>query len=61
MRQSSTSDAFGNAAPDQRIRRGWDGRTSVKGVYAAGEVISPSQLIVAAAQGSMAAAGVNTD
>jgi len=37
------------------------GRTSVKGVYAAGEVIVPSQLIVAAAQGSMAAAGVNMD
>jgi thioredoxin reductase len=37
------------------------GRTSVKGVYAAGEVIGPSQLIVAAAQGSMAAAGVNFD
>lgn len=37
------------------------GRTSVKGVYAAGEVMMASQLIVAAAQGSMAAAGVNTD
>ncbi len=37
------------------------GRTTVKGVYAAGEVIVPSQLIMAAAQGSMAAAGVNMD
>jgi thioredoxin reductase len=38
------------------------GRTMVKGVYAAGEVIGvPSSLIMAAAQGSMAAAGVNTD
>jgi thioredoxin reductase len=37
------------------------GRTSVKGVYAAGEVTLPSQLIVSAAQGSAAAAGVNTD
>jgi NADPH-dependent glutamate synthase beta subunit-like oxidoreductase len=37
------------------------GRTSAKGVYAAGEVIVPSQLIVAAAQGSIAAAGVNMD
>jgi thioredoxin reductase len=38
------------------------GRTSVKGVYAAGEVLGgTSQLIVAAAQGSMAGAGVNTD
>ncbi len=38
------------------------GRTSVKGVYAAGEVSGmTSQLIMAAAQGSMAAAGVNAD
>ena len=37
------------------------GRTSVKGVYAAGEVTALSQLIVSAAQGSMAAAGVNFD
>lgn len=38
------------------------GRTSVKGVYAAGEALgNPSQLIVAASQGSMAAAGVNSD
>lgn len=38
------------------------GRTSVKGVYAAGEGIgNPSQLIIAAAQGSMAAGGVNAD
>lgn len=37
------------------------GRTTVKGVYAGGEVVTPSQLIVAAAQGSMAAVGVNTD
>lgn len=38
------------------------GRTTVKGVYAAGEVIGvPSGLIMAAAQGSMAATGVNMD
>jgi thioredoxin reductase len=37
------------------------GRTSVKGVYAAGEVMALSQIIIAAAQGSMAAAGVNMD
>jgi len=39
------------------------GRTSVKGVYAAGDsaVIAPSQLIIAAAGGSRAAIGVNTD
>lgn len=37
------------------------GRTSVKGVYAAGEVISISQLLIAAAQGSIAAVGVNMD
>jgi thioredoxin reductase len=37
------------------------GRTSVKGVYVAGEVIAISQLIIAAAQGSMAAVGVNMD
>lgn len=37
------------------------GRTTVKGVYAAGEAIIPSQLIAAAAQGSTAAVGVNMD
>ncbi|GLV60597.1 hypothetical protein KDH_74160 [Dictyobacter sp. S3.2.2.5] len=37
------------------------GRTSVKGVYAAGEVVAPSQLIVSAGQGSAAAAGVIWD
>ncbi len=39
------------------------GRTTVKGVYAAGDAanVAPSQLILASAQGSMAAAGVNTD
>jgi thioredoxin reductase len=39
------------------------GRTSVPGVYAAGDtsIDSPSQLIIAAAAGSRAAAGVNTD
>ena len=38
------------------------GRTSVKGVYAAGDIVGmPFQLIMAAMQGSIAAAGVNTD
>jgi thioredoxin reductase len=39
------------------------GRTSVSGVYAAGDVsvISPSQLVIAAGEGSKAAIGVNTD
>lgn len=39
------------------------GRTTVPGVYAAGEATGggPSQLIIAAAEGSRAAAGVNTD
>lgn len=37
------------------------GRTTVKWVYAAGEVTVPSQVIIAAAQGSMAAMGVSTD
>ena len=39
------------------------GRTSVPGVYAASDasIDSPSQLIIAAAAGSRAAAGVNTD
>ncbi len=39
------------------------GRSSVKGVYAAGDtsVISPSQVIIAAAEGSRAAIGVNMD
>ena len=37
------------------------GRTSVKGIYAAGEVTFLSQLIISAAEGSMAAAGVNFD
>ncbi len=39
------------------------GRTRVPGVYAAGDasVVVPAQLIIAAAEGSRAAAGVNTD
>lgn len=39
------------------------GRTSVRGVYAAGDasIIAPSQVIVAAGEGSKAAIGVNTD
>ena len=39
------------------------GRTTVPGVYAAGDasVVVPAQLIIAAAEGSRAAAGVNTD
>ena len=39
------------------------GRTTVPGVYAAGDasVVMPAQLIIAAASGSRAAAGVNTD
>ncbi|WP_159882074.1 NAD(P)/FAD-dependent oxidoreductase [Paenibacillus puerhi] len=39
------------------------GRTSVAGVYAAGDTcaIAPSQLIVAAAEGSRAAIGINSD
>lgn len=39
------------------------GRTTVEGVYAAGEASNngPSQLIIAAAHGSRAAAGVNSD
>jgi thioredoxin reductase len=39
------------------------GRTNIQGVYAAGDasVINPAQLIIAAADGVRAAAGVNTD
>ncbi|MFC4101881.1 NAD(P)/FAD-dependent oxidoreductase [Paenibacillus xanthanilyticus] len=39
------------------------GRTSARGVYAAGDssVVSPSQLVIAAAEGSRAAMGVNAD
>ena len=39
------------------------GRTNIQGVYAAGDAsaIAPSQLIYAAAEGSRAAVGVNTD
>jgi thioredoxin reductase len=39
------------------------GRTNIAGVFAAGDtsVIAPSQLIIAAAEGSRAAIGVNTD
>lgn len=39
------------------------GRTTVPGVYAAGDasVVVPAQLIIAAAEGSRAAAGVNSD
>jgi thioredoxin reductase len=37
-------------------------RTTVPGVYAAGDAsVVPAQLIIAAAEGSRAAAGVNTD
>lgn len=39
------------------------GRTNIAGVYAAGDtaIIAPSQLIIAAAEGSRAAIGVNSD
>ena len=39
------------------------GRTSIKGIYAAGDasVITPAQIIIAASEGVRAAAGVNTD
>ena len=39
------------------------GRTNIQGIYAAGDasVITPAQLIIAAAEGVRAAAGVNTD
>jgi len=39
------------------------GRTNIQGVYAAGDasVITPAKLIIAAAEGVRAAAGVNTD
>ena len=39
------------------------GRTNIQGVYAAGDasVITPAQLIIAAAEGVRSAAGVNTD
>ena len=39
------------------------GRTNIQGVYAAGDasVIAPAQIIIAAAEGVRAAAGVNTD
>ena len=50
-------NAFGGAVADNF------GRTTVPGVYAAGDasVVMPSQVILAAASGSIAAAGVNTD
>lgn len=51
-------NAIGGIATDDM------GRTNVKGVYAAGDtstLLMGSQLIVAAASGSKAAAGVNTD
>ncbi|MGO4346639.1 NAD(P)/FAD-dependent oxidoreductase [Paenibacillus sp. MCAF9] len=39
------------------------GRTSIRGIYAAGDssIIVPAQLVVAAGEGSKAAIGVNTD
>ena len=39
------------------------GRTNIQGVYAAGDasVIAPAQLVIAAAEGVRAAAGINTD
>ena len=40
-----------------------NGRTSIRGVYAAGDasIIAPAQLIIAAADGLRAAVGVNRD
>jgi thioredoxin reductase len=39
------------------------GRTNIEGIYAAGDasVIAPAQLIIAAAEGSRAAIGINMD
>lgn len=37
------------------------GRTNIEGVYAAGDITTPSLLIIAAGEGSKAAIGVNTD
>lgn len=37
------------------------GRTNVKGIYAAGEITGPSQLIVSASQGDMAGLGIIRD
>lgn len=39
------------------------GRTTVEGVYAAGDsaIIAPAQVVIAAAEGSRAAIGINTD
>lgn len=34
------------------------GYTNIKGIYAAGEITGPSQLIVSASQGHMAGAGI---
>ncbi len=50
-------NAFGGTVTDNF------GRTTIKGVYAAGDAatVMPSQLILAAAEGNIAAAGVNTD
>jgi thioredoxin reductase len=52
------TNTVGGIATDER------GRTNVKGVYAAGDTITnimQAQLIMAAASGSRAAIGVNTD
>jgi thioredoxin reductase len=39
------------------------GRTNIRGIYAAGDasVVNPAQIIIAAAEGVRAAAGVNAD
>ncbi|WP_042349802.1 NAD(P)/FAD-dependent oxidoreductase [Bacillus massiliigorillae] len=37
------------------------GRTNIEGIYAAGDVTTPSQVVIAAGEGSKAAIGVNTD
>lgn len=37
------------------------GHTNIKGIYAAGEITGPSQLIVSASQGHMAGAGILAD
>ncbi len=49
--------------PDGALLTDALGRTSVPGIYAAGDVsvVSPSQVVIAAGEGSKAAIGVNTD
>ncbi|WP_028776856.1 NAD(P)/FAD-dependent oxidoreductase [Shimazuella kribbensis] len=62
IQASSFHELLGCEADDQgKIIKDDFGRTNIKGVYVAGDTITPSHLISSAAEGSRAAMGVNAD